>query len=363
MPSVTLSSLIGGGGVPVGSTIYYAEGVALDYLDGGARYLVSGSVETDATKFDTDIFKSNLLQTTAGTITVFGASNVVGVAYNGGIFVALSNTGQVATSPDGITWTIRSVPTPANFTTGIFAQYLNGLFFVGGGGSSTSRLYSSPDGVTWTERSLAFAVPNVGVYGIAFSGARYVAVAAGGYRSYSDNLTSWTAAGNSGDATSIAFGNGVFCIPNSSSFNKFFTSVDGISWSETVAGPGNIKGIAFGNGLFVCCGDAGALLTSADGTNWVSVSTVSDPFKKVAFDYGEFFVLGGSVSVLWSDDGVVFSNATTLGITPISAAVMSSRRILVGAAAGALRDTLVVNYAGAKGSHTVGTTKQYVRIS
>lgn len=355
-----------GGAVPIGSTVYFAEGVPADVTINGARYLLSGTVETNTANFNTSIFTANLLQPTVGSLSsVFGTDNVAGLTYNGTVFVAVSNLGKVATSSDGVTWTLRSVPTQANFTTGVFAAFVNGLFFVGGSGNSTSRLYSSPDGITWTERTLAFGASNVAVTGIAYSGTRYVAVAALGYRSYSDNLTAWTAAGQApSDARGVAFGSGTF-VHTVASTAEVFTSTDGITWtSRTLPG---ICGdsIAFGAGRFVIVGAAGAMYQSTNGISWTAITSgTTSGLGRVVFGGGAFFVSSNASSFFSrSLDGITFESLTDLGATARSMAPVSSTDILVGFDSAVSRRVQVRNYAGARIAHGFGSTRQYVRIS
>ena len=110
------------------------------------------------------------------------------VIYAGGQFVAVGQ-GCAMTSPDGITWTSRTVP-ENNLWWGL--TYGNGLYvtvsYVG-----TNRVMTSPDGITWTARK----VPN-------------------------------------GDWYSVAFGDGKF-VAVSSLGNKVMTSVNGINWFTEVA--------------------------------------------------------------------------------------------------------------------------------
>ena len=101
-----------------------------------------------------------------------------------GLFVCTGLDG-ISTSPDGITWTIRS--TAGNFQGGRLV-YTGGLFFAAINGGN---LYTSPNGITWTSRS-----PN-------FSGQQFIGA---------------------------AFGNGIYTVLGSSGLLQ--SSPDGVTWTS-----------------------------------------------------------------------------------------------------------------------------------
>ena len=88
-------------------------------------------------------FGSNTLQTR----TLPASSQWCAVAYGNGMFVAVSKTSgtDAASSPDGITWTSRTIPSGAYNA----VAYANGLFVAVG----SNLVSTSPDGITWTSRT------------------------------------------------------------------------------------------------------------------------------------------------------------------------------------------------------------------
>lgn len=84
----------------------------------------------------------------------FGLS---GITYGGGQFVAVgpqaSSTTGAATSPDGITWTTRVLPSAQNWAS---VAYGNGVYIAISGGqtAASTAAASSTDGITWTARVL-----------------------------------------------------------------------------------------------------------------------------------------------------------------------------------------------------------------
>lgn len=73
------------------------------------------------------------------------------VTFGNGLFVAMSGSGTVgATSTDGINWTQRVIPAG----TWIRIAYGNGLFVAINNTSTSSTIATSPDGATWTVRTM-----------------------------------------------------------------------------------------------------------------------------------------------------------------------------------------------------------------
>ncbi|HME42311.1 MAG TPA: hypothetical protein VKF36_04425, partial [Syntrophorhabdales bacterium] len=124
--------------------------------------------------------------------------------YGGGFFVATGANGQIATSPDGVTWTERVSGVTADLSAG---AYGNGTFVIFGDGG---LVLTSPDGVNWTPK-------------------------------YLDP----TIIGNA-----VIYANGLFaCACND---GRIVTSPDGFSWAvKNTGAPSFLSGITYGNGLFV----------------------------------------------------------------------------------------------------------------
>lgn len=74
------------------------------------------------------------------------------VTYGNGLFVAVAYAAggnNVMTSPDGITWTLRTSPSK-NWQS---VTYGNGLYVAVANGFVTDSVMTSPDGITWTSRT------------------------------------------------------------------------------------------------------------------------------------------------------------------------------------------------------------------
>jgi hypothetical protein len=175
-----------------------------------------------------------------------------GVVYGNGLFVAVAQTGtgnRVMTSPDGITWTSRTTPMNADFTS---VAYGNGVFVAvstGGAGVTGGNVMTSTDGITWTQRNLAWTAETV-----FFGNGKFTT----GYRYSSDGIT-WTEANLNFNAVGITYGNGYFVGLVDSGANRIYYSTDAITWTATASPSLNTyRDITFGENTFVGVADTGA---------------------------------------------------------------------------------------------------------
>lgn len=246
--------------------------------------------------------------------------NARAIAYGNGMFVA---TGPqfISTSPDGITWTSRTLPVGFNYQNIIFngnqIAFGNGKFvtMAVNGSSSTSSdgitwtpinndnlwqcngvifasgqfvaygvniIFTSPNGTTWTSRASQFAVNEwikTGVYG----NGMFVLISSTSIQTSSDNGVTWTLESPTGLPGTSSYGfeeiahkDGLFVMTKASE-SSVFTSTDAISWqaspyigyhrpSITVGGTsGSKKGKIF----IIPTNDGLKYLVSTDGVTWV----------------------------------------------------------------------------------------------
>ena len=122
------------------------------------------------------------------------------VCFGGGQFVSVLS-GNVYTSPDGVTWTARTAAASNSWQS---VTYGDGLF-VAVSSNGTNRVMTSPDGITWTARSAAEA--------------------------------NWW--------QSVTYGDGLFVAVSYTGTNRVMTSPDGITWTARSAA-GSWYGVAYG---------------------------------------------------------------------------------------------------------------------
>jgi len=245
-----------------------------------------------------------------------------GITYGNGLFVAVAYSGtgnRVMTSPDGLTWTIRTSAADNDWKSIVYG---NGLFVAVAGSGAGNRVMTSPDGITWTIRTSA---ANNDWRGITYGNGLFVAVADSGtgnrVMTSPDGIT-WTirtsAANN--NWTSIVYGNGLFvAVAETGTDNRVMTSPDGITWTiRTSAADNDWRGITYGNGLFVAVAESGTgdrvmtssngiawtIRTSAADNNWISITYGNGLFVAVAFS-------GTGDRVMTSPDGITWTIRTS----------------------------------------------------
>ena len=261
------------------------------------------------------------------------------VAYGGGVFVALSNTGtsnRVMSSPDGTIWTVTATGAPDNAWGTNCLCYGNGMFVAVSGGA-TNAMYSV-DGYNWTESGAS----SVGPWrAVTFGNGRFVAVGVSGKTMYSTDAITWTSGLIAGDASfvwgAVTYGTDnlgvakfVAVCANSGSTKKSAVSLDnGINWTIYTSAIAGQIAITFGNNLFVSVGIKSGLIagvqTSPDGQTWtertVPYSVVSDWIVSIAFGNNLFVSTTLDGNIISSTDGItwtlttVLSSASWLGVT------------------------------------------------
>lgn len=188
-------------------------------------------------------------------------------AWNGSLFATMKvNSNAAATSPDGITWTARTLPGSKIWTS---VAYGAGTFcavsgrYVGG----TNMAATSATGASWASQPIDGTIP-------------------------------WSG---------IAFGNGVFCAIASSLFvgatsNVCATSPTGATWTPgTMPSDSFWTGIAF-NGSVFCAVGYGVAATSSNGLSWTP-STIVGSFQAITWT-GTYFVAIGTGIAAVSTDGI-----------------------------------------------------------
>jgi hypothetical protein len=130
---------------------------------------------------------------TAGQSTFSASTNVRNITWGSDKFVAVGQSGRMAYSTDGITWT--AISAGAGQSTFANNMPINGIAYgtafvaVGGNGG----IATSNNGTTWTSRTSTFNTYYNDINGIAWNGTTYVAVGENGRMAYSTGGVSWTA--------------------------------------------------------------------------------------------------------------------------------------------------------------------------
>jgi hypothetical protein len=125
--------------------------------------------------------------------TTANTEQMNGVAYGNGTFVAVGGGGAVQTSANGTTWTNRATPDDLRDLYAII--YANNQFVAVGqetdDGGPSKNVFTSPDGITWTLRTAAVGARNT-QRGVAFGAGVFVSVGDGPTAQYStNNAVTW----------------------------------------------------------------------------------------------------------------------------------------------------------------------------
>ncbi len=263
---------------------------------------------------------------------------LTGVAWSGSTFVATGLSGVILTSPDGITWTKRTSGTVLDLRSVIWAD---GQFVVVGGNDenedfdgqvSGSLVLTSPNGTTWTLRTLP---TNRTLQGIAFNGSTLVATGRKGELLTSPDGIAWTHQ-NSGITTSdlhdvtssgklfVASGDG----------GAILRSADGITWTPASSVPvsrsvsRSTAGVVWAGDRFVTVGDKGSVLSSSDADVWTEQDAgTHNTLNRLAWN--------GTVLVAVGDNAAVLTSTGPTTVPTVQLA--SSNPTTVSEAAGTLR--------------------------
>jgi hypothetical protein len=226
-----------------------------------------------------------------------------GVAYNGARWVAVGQAEyMIATSDDGITWTGRASP----FTTaGRGATWFHDQWVAVGQGGA--RIATSPDGETWTAR----AAPITGIaYGIAASDTLLIVGGqTGATLATSTDGVTWTARSNpiTGRVMGVAW-NGALWVAVGETGARIITSPDGVLWTSRTAPFTRVNGVAWNGELWVAVGQGNATIaTSVNGLTWTAQpgSPFTTEANGVAWDGNQWVVVGfGGARLATSTDGI-----------------------------------------------------------
>jgi hypothetical protein len=241
-----------------------------------------------------------------------GTDGIYGLTYGNGLYVAGGTSGKLATSPDGITWTQRTSSFGTSLIYGV--AYGNGLYVAGG---DSGKIATSPDGITWTQRTSGFGTSFI--RGLTYANGLFVAVGQNGKLATSPDGITWTQQTSSFNTateliSSVTYGNGLYVAVGYGTSGKLATSPDGITWTQRTSGFGadSILGVTYANGTFVAVGSSGKLATSPDAITWTQQTSSfgTSGIQAVTYGNGLFIAAGAS--------GKLATSATPLGSTTLT---------------------------------------------
>jgi hypothetical protein len=231
------------------------------------------------------------------------------IAWNGTVFCAIADTGiagdtnVIVTSPDGITWTTRTAPVSASWRSLVSHA---GLFVAIGYsyGSSVGRIITSTDGITWTSRTLPAVMGSTNPM-LCSNGSIVVCIFSSSATLWksTDGIT-WTTGTYSspgGNAVAIAWNGTLFCAITANSSTSA-TSPDGITWTGRTM-PASLlwTSVSAISGLFVAAAsNSNNTYTSADGITWTvsAITGGAGSWQSIGTDGSKFVVIDASATSL-----------------------------------------------------------------
>lgn len=315
----------------------YNAGATSDNIKNDIIAILTGetnkaNLSASCNKSSTDIFSTiaagwtshdTLVPNTLAASKGFGVGNQAwkAIVWTGQQFVAMANS-ICATSPDGVTWTMRTAPA---LQIRWMATNGNGtVIAMTGGINSTVCGVSTDHGNTWGTVTLS----GVSAYwsGVAWNGSIFCAIGSGAGGTGGTNAATspdgliWTAQTLPVGAvwSSIATDGTKFCIVGTGTISLISTTgatgtwtqgntLPSYTWNNIVWSPTGNRWIAFANNLLI------NYYMSSDGLNWTlkSISNGANFNQNTLYAYGNTVIIATSSSTSYvyksSDGGLTFS--------------------------------------------------------
>lgn len=226
-----------------------------------------------------------------------------------GLTVAVGQGGEIATTPDGLTWTQRGGNGTVSQLNGI--SFVNNLWFAVG---SSTGIFISSDAITWT-RLLIPAANSLNAIG--YGAGRYIAIGDQGYITSSLDGDTWngntTASGTGQNLRGIAYVNGRWVVVGAGGVIR--TSTNGTTWTAVTSGTTtSFNALATFGSTLIAVGDNGLILTSVDGLTWTPTpSGTTQSLRALCVDRGTAYIVGFGRTVLASTDAQTWTPRTVPG--------------------------------------------------
>lgn len=321
--AITISATGGGGSSPtVGEVVQSATApTSGTWLQTGkyyskATYPTLAAVLGDVPDIGTPVVKAKAQIPVSCSFTNTGARAPYCMATNGSAWVFGTATApKIIYTTDGAEF--AALPVNASVTQISGVWYVNSQFVAttNTGTTTSVSLIVSPDGITWTPRSLitsGLGGSSVAASAVAYGAGVYVvAYQTANSLYYSTDLQSFTATTSTvASCTKVIFANSQFVAVGN---NVIYTSPDGITWTSRTS-PANInyQDVIYENSLYVAYGTlvAGNLATSTDGITWTSSSVGAGNVIQVIYA-GGIFLAATTGGVYTSSDGLTWTLRTT----------------------------------------------------
>ena len=283
-----------------------------------ATYPALASALGDVPDIGTPVVKPKAQIPVACSFTNTSARALYSMATNGSAWVFGTSTApKFIYTTDGASF--ETVPTNSALQTITGVWYVNNQFVATATPNTNSpvTLLVSPDGITWTPRTLMQSGQGGtgnGAQAVAYGAGVYVVAFQGGLF-YSTDLISFTlsTSASSGIFNKVIFANSQFVAIASNGSGSILTSPDGITWTSRT-NPVNcqFQDVIYANSLYVAYGNitSGNLVTSTDGATWTSRSVGAGNVIQVRY-LGGIFLAATTAGLYTSTDGLTWTARTT----------------------------------------------------
>jgi len=283
----------------------------------GSRIVVVGTVfDNEDTDLDGDTVEGIILSSDDGSVWTTRLSNVpitsssleddfLSVDFTNGIFVAGGKQGLVATSSDGLVWTVHGTA----FDDWLFGvAFLNGNYYFPG---RQGAILKTSNFTVWDEIQTD---ANQSFQDIFVVGSRILVGGRDGTVAYSDDGATWpiTTAGTREFLFEVEYGNGAYVAADANA--AIWWSADSESWSLAYQDQGGdyLEGLVWDGVQFVGMSAFGSLLTSPDGENWTESASaiVSGRMERLRRLNNLWCVVGANGLIASSADLVTWNPIT-----------------------------------------------------
>ncbi len=287
------------------------------------------------------------------------SADLYSVTYGDSLFIAVGDSGTIATSLDGTKWTNRNSDAAYSLSS---VTYGNGLFIAVG---SVGTILTSTDGIAWT---LRYSDSTVSLSSVTCGDSLFVAVGGDNIITSPDGIT-WTVQQRVGPLICVTYGNGQYFAIKQGTIYIGMSSTDGIKWTRGWALPSNpeyatycnsqlmivgsgrfqssvysphihtwsdtsgwtasnsgvtrascLYSIVYGKGIFVTVGSDGLILTSTDRNNWTTrnISSLSN-INAVVYGVDQFVAVCDSGIIMTSQEAKYWTTINSgINIEPTS---------------------------------------------
>lgn len=336
----------------IGELAYFSNAAGDAYL-GGKWLKCDGSIYSQATYPTLYTRLGNInpggsvwtLQQTALSPT---GGTLLSVTYGAGLYLAGGSF--LVTSTNGISWSTQTTSFPSVAPQSV--GYGNSIYLFG---SNTGNIYTSPDAVTWTQRTLT--ITNA-INSIIYSGSLYVIAGQAAQISTSTDSITWSVIQNTGNAPqirSLLFANSTYYYCGDS--GTLGSSTDNVTWkisppsigtlSTAPSGPtliyggGKLVGVGINNTGFSQTVLTGRIATSTDATPKFWTGQLAAHSVNInSVTYGTVYAYGGNTGVVASStDAVTWTSQTSGTASNIFTMTFGNSLYVYAGAGGVLRSS------------------------